>query len=163
MPLGFFSLALMQLSPLSLQNFPLEGSLLIGPYLFVYSRDLSLFGYRNSDIFRVMALNLALLPVNLSGVFQSLKQIIFGKHTFFFRTPKISGLTPVPLIYSISIFSMLLFEVNCVVQNKGIYDGMMAMLLGYGLFSLLNFKQMFLGHVPKIPYLRAGRQSHSEL
>ncbi len=145
----------MLLSPLSLQNFPLEGSLIIGPYLFVYSRDLSLFGYRSSDIFRIMALNLALLAVNLAGVLQSLKQIIFGKHAFFVRTPKISELTPIPLIYSFSIFSMLLFEVNCVVHNKGVSDAMMAILLVYAIFSLLNYKKMFFRHVHRIGYLKA--------
>ncbi|MBA3238627.1 MAG: glycosyltransferase family 2 protein [Parachlamydiaceae bacterium] len=154
-PATFFSLALMQLSPLSLQNFPLEGSLITIPYLIIYSRDLNLFGYRYSDLFRIMSLNMILLPVNLAGVFQSLKQILFGKHTFFFRTPKITGLTPIPLIYTFSILCMLCLEVNATILNKSCGDGIMALLLGYGICTLLDLKTLLLGRFQKVFDLRS--------
>ena len=37
------------------------------PYYFLYGRDMAQAGYRLADLFRVYALNLLLLPVNLGG------------------------------------------------------------------------------------------------
>lgn len=141
-PAVIFSLVLMQFSSVSLQNFPLEGSLLTMPYLIIYGRDLRLFGYCFSDLFRIMSLNIVLIPVNLAGVLQSLKQIIFGKQTLFCRTPKISGLTPIPLIYLFAILCMFLFEITSTILNSSIGDGIVTLFLGYGLISLFDLKKM---------------------
>src|SRR5262249_61711812 len=44
------------------------------PYYYLYGRDLRFAGYRWSDLLRVYAVNLLLLPVNLAGVLRSLPQ-----------------------------------------------------------------------------------------
>jgi len=66
------------------------------PYYFLYGRDLRHCGYRTSDLLRVYAMILLLLPVNLSGVFRSALQIVTGKKSPFSRTPKIDGRTASP-------------------------------------------------------------------
>jgi cellulose synthase (UDP-forming) len=63
------------------------------PYYYLYGRDLTQCGYRWTDLARVYALNLLLLPVNLAGVILSLWQILTGRKAAFGRTPKIEGRT----------------------------------------------------------------------
>lgn len=78
------------------------------PYFWLYARDLSQNGYRYGDIFRVIALNTLLFPVNCAGVMQSIKQAITRRETPFCRTPKIEGRTSVPLIHISNVFSIIL-------------------------------------------------------
>src|SRR5262249_26114224 len=54
-------------------------------------------GYRWSDLCRVYALNLLLIPVNLAGVAKSLLQGLTGHKSPFSRTPKIAGKTLAPV------------------------------------------------------------------
>jgi cellulose synthase (UDP-forming) len=68
-------------------------------YFVLYARDLSLIGYRASDILRVYALNVLLLPVNLAGVITSVRQGITGAKIPFGRTPKVDGRTTIPRVY----------------------------------------------------------------
>jgi hypothetical protein len=56
-------------------------------------------GYKGGDIFRVYALNLLLIPVNLGGVIKSLQQGIVKKKVPFVRTPKVDGRTAAPALY----------------------------------------------------------------
>ena len=69
------------------------------PYFALYARDLRLSGYKTSDVFRVYALNLMLLPVIVGGVLKSLQQGITSRKIPFGRTPKVSGRTAAPAIY----------------------------------------------------------------
>src|SRR6266566_2587615 len=69
------------------------------PYFILYARDLKIAGYRCSDVFRVYALNLILIPVVLGGVLKSLHQGVTDKKIPFGRTPKISGKTAAPALY----------------------------------------------------------------
>src|SRR5207249_3010710 len=77
------------------------------PYFALYARDLQRSGYRASDVFRVYALNLMLIPVHLGGVFQSLRQAWTGRKSPFGRTPKIKGRTIAPPRYLIAEYAML--------------------------------------------------------
>jgi cellulose synthase (UDP-forming) len=72
------------------------------PYFALYARDLRLIGYRASDVFRVFALNLLLIPVHMGGVLLSLRQAWTGRKSPFGRTPKIQGRTAVPPRYLIA-------------------------------------------------------------
>jgi cellulose synthase/poly-beta-1,6-N-acetylglucosamine synthase-like glycosyltransferase len=72
------------------------------PYYALYARDLRGAGYRGADVFRVFALNLLLIPVNLGGVMASLHQAWTGQKSPFARTPKIQGRTAVPTRYLIA-------------------------------------------------------------
>jgi cellulose synthase/poly-beta-1,6-N-acetylglucosamine synthase-like glycosyltransferase len=74
-------------------------ALTAAPYYFLYGRDLRQAGYGWGDLLRVYALNLLLLPVNLAGVLQSLRQLITGQKTPFGRTPKIEDRTATPPLY----------------------------------------------------------------
>lgn len=77
------------------------------PYFLLYGRDLMQAGYRWTDLFRVYALNLLLIPVNLGGVFRSLQQAITGRKVPFGRTPKIVGRTPAPALYVAAAYVLL--------------------------------------------------------
>lgn len=64
------------------------------PYFALYAADLRSIGYRATDVIGVYALNLLLIPVNLEGVWQSLRQAMFGTKVGFRRTPKVTRRTP---------------------------------------------------------------------
>ncbi len=77
------------------------------PYYWLYGRDLVLCGYRVSDLLRVYALNLLLIPVNLGGVIKSLQQAITRQKIPFGRTPKIKGRTATSPLYIIAAYTLL--------------------------------------------------------
>ncbi len=77
------------------------------PYYLLYGRDLVLCGYRATDLFRVYAFNLLLIPVNLGGVLKSLQQAITRQRIPFGRTPKIKGRTATPPLYVIATYALL--------------------------------------------------------
>jgi cellulose synthase/poly-beta-1,6-N-acetylglucosamine synthase-like glycosyltransferase len=101
-------------------------------YYILYARDLNQNGYRISDVFRVYALNLLLIPVNLGGVFKSIEQALTGKHIPFGRTPKIQGRTAASPLYIFA--SYLLFIQFFAGGLYSIYKGFVYP----GGFSLLN-------------------------
>jgi cellulose synthase/poly-beta-1,6-N-acetylglucosamine synthase-like glycosyltransferase len=77
------------------------------PYQLLYGSDLVLAGYRWTDLPRVYALNMLLIPINLGGALQSLQQICTGRKAAFKRTPKVSGRTSVPFIYLVAEYGLL--------------------------------------------------------
>ena len=78
-------------------------------YFFLYGRDLIMAGYKKFDLFRVYALNLMLIPVNLGGVFKSIHQLMRGHKIPFKRTPKIMGRTMAPASYVLSQYLILFY------------------------------------------------------
>lgn len=82
------------------------------PYFWLYGRDLLLCGYRRADLFKIYALNLLLIPVNLGGVLKSVQQGYTGKKIPFGRTPKVRGRTaaaPLYIIAGYALFAQWLF------------------------------------------------------
>lgn len=79
------------------------------PYYFFYGRDLIQAGYHMKDIFRVYALNLLLVPVNLGGLLKSIEQGITKKKIPFRRTPKVMGHTTSPVLYLVIEFVVLVY------------------------------------------------------
>jgi cellulose synthase/poly-beta-1,6-N-acetylglucosamine synthase-like glycosyltransferase len=77
------------------------------PYYALYIRDLLQSGYRAGDVLRVYALNLMLIPVNLSGAFTSLRQAWTGRKAAFGRTPKTPGCTRAPRGYLVAEYVLL--------------------------------------------------------
>lgn len=69
------------------------------PYMVLFSRDLKICGYRYTDVFRVCAFNLMLLPVIAAGVMKQMEQIVTGRKIPFGRTPKVQGRTGAPAFY----------------------------------------------------------------
>jgi cellulose synthase/poly-beta-1,6-N-acetylglucosamine synthase-like glycosyltransferase len=117
---GFFrthylvSIAAVNIGLLVLFAFPFEESLRSPwlplsalPYFYLYARDLAHIGYRWSDVFRVYALNLLLIPVNLGGVLKSIQQAWTREKIPFGRTPKVEGRTAAPALYVAAEFAML--------------------------------------------------------
>lgn len=155
-PAFLTSYGLVLLSPISLSQFPLESALLTLPYLAVYSRDLKLMGYRCSDIFRVIALNTMLVPVNFAGVWQSIIQMSFGKHAKFFRTPKISGLTPIPIKYLIVFLLCLIFSLKQACSTTSLADSGTVFFLTYGLIRYLRLGDFFYKLANKLLPRRLG-------
>jgi len=68
-------------------------------YYTFYTRDLFLCGYSWTDLPRVYALNLLLIPVSINGVVNSIRQWWTGRKPTFQRTPKIRERTAIPVSY----------------------------------------------------------------
>lgn len=142
---GFFrvhylgSIAAVNIGLLIVLAFPFEHSvesawlpLTALPYFFLYGRDLVYAGYRWSDLIRVYALNLLLIPINLGGVFKSIEQAITGKQIPFGRTPKVTGRTAAPPLYIAAEYVLL---------GMGLLGGIVDVAhgrWGHALFSLAN-------------------------
>lgn len=111
------SIATGSLGLLALLFLPLGGDelrslwlpLLSVPYFVLYTRDLMRSGYRMSDMGRVFALNLMLVPIHLAGVLKSVQQGLTGRRIPFGRTPKVSGRTAAPAWAVLSIWAMTLW------------------------------------------------------
>lgn len=69
------------------------------PYFALYTLDLKREGYTWPDMLRVYALNLVMIPVNLAGMLNSVRQGLTGKKVPFGRTPKVAGRTIAPAVY----------------------------------------------------------------
>jgi cellulose synthase/poly-beta-1,6-N-acetylglucosamine synthase-like glycosyltransferase len=76
-------------------------------YYMVYAHDLHLIGYDWHNIFRVIALNLLLIPVNILGMVLSVAQAITGRKPRFIRTPKVQDRTRIPAGYIMAEFALL--------------------------------------------------------
>ncbi|GAA0579804.1 hypothetical protein GCM10010172_75950 [Paractinoplanes ferrugineus] len=72
------------------------------PYFMMMAADLKYVGYKYVDIFRIYGFNLILLPVNLSGSFASLLQLLTGEKSAFKRTPKVRNRTTTATSYLIA-------------------------------------------------------------
>ena len=107
------------------------------PYFYLYGRDLVSLNYRWSDLLRVYALNLALIPVNLGGVFKSIHQGITGEQIPFGRTPKVEGRTAVPVVY---VLAVLTLAAGCV--SFAVIDMAYAR-WGHAMFSAFNGAFLF--------------------
>lgn len=86
---------------------PLILSLASLPYFFLYGRDLVFCGYKPSDLARVYALNLLMIPVNMGGVLKSVQQAWTKQKIPFGRTPKIQGRTAAAPLYIIAAYVLL--------------------------------------------------------
>ncbi|HZR46668.1 MAG TPA: glycosyltransferase family 2 protein, partial [Candidatus Manganitrophaceae bacterium] len=158
---GFFrchylaSIAAVNIGLLILLALPFEGSirtfwlpLTALPYFFLYGRDLVRSGYRATDFFRVYALNLLLIPVNLGGVIKSLHQTITGRQIPFGRTPKVTGRTAVPALYIFLEYGLFLYwTVGCVSDLIGgrwthaVFGLVNLLFLGWALFGFIGLKE----------------------
>jgi cellulose synthase/poly-beta-1,6-N-acetylglucosamine synthase-like glycosyltransferase len=87
------------------------------PYFLLYWRDLLLAGYRKSDVLRVYAFNVMLLPINLAGVGKSLQQAATGEKIPFGRTPKVAGRTAAPAWAVMAEYLLLAYCLGAVVWD----------------------------------------------
>jgi hypothetical protein len=151
------SLAVLNLGILALLWMPLEAPmrsmwlpLAMLPYLFLYTRDLIQLGYRVSDMFRVYALSLLLVPVHLGGVFKSITQIVTGVRTPFGRTPKVLDRTVVPLLYLAASYGFLFYCAGTMLLDiandrwlHALFAGTNGSFLAYALFHFVGLPATF--------------------
>ncbi|HEY0531633.1 MAG TPA: EAL domain-containing protein [Actinoplanes sp.] len=77
------------------------------PYFLMMSADLKYLGYKRIDVLRIYGFNLILLPVNLSGSFASLLQLLTGEKSAFKRTPKVRNRTTAATTYLVLPLAMI--------------------------------------------------------
>jgi cellulose synthase (UDP-forming) len=117
------------------------------PYFLLYLLDLRRLGYRATDLLGVCALNLFLMPVCLSGVLDSVKQVVFRKRGRFVRTPKIGSRTvvkPTYILFNLSMAVLMACYAGDALLN-GKYLGMLVplanlMLYVYGFAFFIGFR-----------------------
>jgi cellulose synthase/poly-beta-1,6-N-acetylglucosamine synthase-like glycosyltransferase len=117
------------------------------PYFCLYGRDLKLAGYRASDLVRVYALNLVLIPVNLGGVIKSLQQGWTGSKIPFGRTPKVSNRTVAAPVYVLTLYLLVLhwfagagFDIAAGLWVHGAFAAANASLLLFGIAVFVGFR-----------------------
>lgn len=74
------------------------------PYFLAMASDFHRLGYKRSDMLRVYAFNLVLLPVNLAGTLKSLQQAATKSKIAFARTPKVKDRTASPALYILAAY-----------------------------------------------------------
>ena len=89
------------------------------PSLLLTGLDLRRAGYRWSHLLGVQAISVLLVPVNISGTIQSLRQAVTGHSIPFARTPKIAGRTPAPRVYIVAIYGIILYA-----SSFAVFDAM---------------------------------------
>lgn len=119
------------------------------PLLLLYSRDLKVCGYRYSDVFRVLALNLMLLPIITAGVLKQMQQMLTGRKIPFGRTPKVKNRTGAPAIYYIIELIMIGYCLYMAVVHSFeqewspvIYSAINLVLLTYALIRFIGIRAM---------------------
>lgn len=118
------------------------------PYYLLYGRDLVLCGYRATDLLRVYALNLLLIPVNIGGVLKSVQQAITRQKIPFGRTPKVKGRTATPPLYIITTYALLAQwlvsaygDITHDNLSQGLYALVNAAILLYAITLFIGFRE----------------------
>lgn len=125
------------------------------PYFLLYARDLGLSGYRQSDVFRVYALNLVLIPVNIGGVCKSIQQAVTRKKIPFARTPKVLGRTAVAPVYLLAEYALILGCLGMLLADIVAGRGFHAVFVGVNLLILTYGFGYFVGFRNSIEDIRA--------
>jgi hypothetical protein len=115
------------------------------PYYLLNARDLRDVGLPRSDVLRVYALNLVLVPVNLAGVLSSLYQLLTGTKAAFGRTPKLADRTRVPPAYLVALLGLgmqwVLRVASDLVSGHEVHAALTALnigLLAYGIAAFIG-------------------------
>jgi cellulose synthase/poly-beta-1,6-N-acetylglucosamine synthase-like glycosyltransferase len=134
-PVLYFAMLFLLLVPFKQEQvIILSASLILFiPYYCLYLRDLKYMNYRKRDLISIFALTLILLPINLSGVYLSVKQLFTGQHTLFRRTPKVQYTTPVPLLFIVIEYCLCIYSISAFFNSLHVQEWLSAA------YSLLNF------------------------
>lgn len=119
-------------------------------YFLAYADDLSRVGYRASDVLRVYALNLLLIPVNLTALLSSLRQAVTGRKIRFATTPKSGSRTPVAGTMIVAELGLLglwgLIAVDVSELGRSLHTGLVlghAGLLAYAISTFIGWQAAF--------------------
>ncbi len=117
------------------------------PYFLAMSSDFKRLGYKRTDIFRVYAFNLILVPVNLAGTIKSLQQAAAKSKIPFARTPKVSNRTATPALYVlaaylIAAFSFYTLANDIIIRNwsNGAFALLNGVLTTYAIVAFIGFR-----------------------
>lgn len=121
------------------------------PFLLLLARDLKICGYRYTDVLRVMAFNVMLLPVVAAGVLKQMEQIITGRKIPFGRTPKVTGRTGAPVLYYLLELLLIFYFGNMVYEkvldeqwSQMVFATANFIFLVYALVFFIGVRSMFL-------------------
>lgn len=134
--------------------FPFDGKLLSPiiviaalPYFLAMASDFRRLGYKRSDVFRVYAFNLVLLPVNLAGTVKSLQQAAAKSKIAFARTPKVKDRTSAPALfilaaYFIAAFSFYTLANDVITHNwaNGAFAAFNGLLTTYAIVAFIGVR-----------------------
>lgn len=134
------------------------------------SSDLKRCGYKRTDVLRIYAFNLLLLPVNFVGTLKSIGQAISGQKIAFARTPKVRSRTVAPLMfvstpYLIVGFSLLTgwLDVHHHHYAHAGYAAVNAVLCAYALVAFVGIRNSVVDlWVNTVQYLYRSRDDRSE-
>ena len=117
------------------------------PYFLAMSADFRRLGYKRSDVLRMYAFNLILLPVNLAGTLKSLQQAAAKSKIAFARTPKVKDRTAAPALYVlaaylIAAFSFYTLANDIMTQNwsNGAFALFNGLLTTYAIVAFIGFR-----------------------
>ncbi|MFG1610606.1 EAL domain-containing protein [Actinoplanes sp. NPDC049265] len=92
------------------------------PYFLMMSADLKAGGYKRTDVLRIYGFNLILLPVNLSGSFASILQLLTGEKSAFKRTPKVRNRTTAATTYLLAPLALVALCAYTVVRDVQLHQ-----------------------------------------
>jgi hypothetical protein len=143
-----FGLLALLFYPFTQETFSAWLLLAAAPYYLLYGLDLAASGYRLRDLIHVYALNLILMPVNLAGVLNSIKQACTGRKSPFARTPKIEGRTATPLAFilfnaaaALSGIGTLGFDLAGGRWSHAAFAALNAGLYSYGFLAFIGWRE----------------------
>ncbi|MGV8966990.1 MAG: glycosyltransferase family 2 protein [Cellulomonas sp.] len=117
------------------------------PYFLAMASDFHRLGYKRTDILRVYAFNLILLPVNLAGTLKSLQQAAAKSKIAFARTPKVENRTSAPALfvlaaYLIAAFSFVTLANDVVARNwgNGLFAAFNGVLTCYAIVAFIGVR-----------------------
>ncbi len=115
------------------------------PYFLVMAGDLVYCGYKRTDVFRIYGFNLILLPVNLSGSFASMLQLVTGEKSAFKRTPKVADRTTARAYYILAPMALVGLSAYTIVLDLTlsrwenlVYAVLNAALAGYAIVAFIG-------------------------
>ncbi|MFI7541840.1 EAL domain-containing protein [Actinoplanes sp. NPDC049599] len=115
------------------------------PYFLMMSADLKACGYKRLDVLRVYGFNLILLPVNLSGSFASILQLLTGEKSAFKRTPKVRNRTTSATTYLVAPLALIAFcgytvvrDVQLHLWDNLVFAGLNLVLASYAMIAYVG-------------------------
>ena len=117
------------------------------PYFVAMASDFHRLGYKRTDVLRVYAFNLILLPVNLAGTLKSLQQAAAKSKIAFARTPKVKNRTSAPALYVlaaylIAAFSFYTLANDIIIRNwsNGAFAAFNGVLTTYAIIAFIGVR-----------------------
>jgi cellulose synthase (UDP-forming) len=145
------SLVVMLFVPLERVGFSIWVPVTAIPYFYLYNRDLRLLGYDRREIFRVYALNLLLIPINLGGVLKSVQQMVTRSKIPFGRTPKVGSHTSAPPLYYLVTYGLLVYLLYAaavdLTGDRYLFAGLLAVntyFVAYGIIVFVGLRETVL-------------------